>query len=128
MYRRLLGPRLLLCGALLALVARRADAEESAYCRKVEARAGSDASLLMWPRLMLQGIRFPRSPQIDLGPTVGSGLQARVAMSYSPLDLYKGTRVLRIGEADCKQHEASSDVQDILEHGLDEARLSALAR
>src|SRR5437773_992437 len=105
------------------LAAGSAHANESAYCHKVEARAASDAALLMWPHLFIQGIRFPRSAQIDVGPTAGKGYQARVGLTYSLLDIYKGARVLRIGDADCKQHEASADLEDIVAHGLDGARL-----
>jgi hypothetical protein len=110
----------------LGLASTRAQATESAYCRKVEARAASDAALLMWPRVFAQGIRFPRNAPVDLGANSGNGLQLRLGLSYSLLDIYKGAKVLRVGDADCKQHESSADLEDILAHGIDSARLTAL--
>jgi hypothetical protein len=106
--------------------AERAHGSESAYCRKVEARAASDAALLMWPHLFTQAIRFPRNAPVDLATTAGTGFQARVGLSYSLLDIYKGARVLRVGDADCKQHEASADLEEILAHGPERARVYAL--
>src|ERR1044071_8136249 len=48
------------------------------YCRQVRARAQSDADLLMMPRVLVQGIRFPKgAQQFDSGATTDQGYQLR---------------------------------------------------
>jgi hypothetical protein len=103
-----------------------ARAQEPAYCQKVRARAASDAALLMSPRAILQGIRFPQNGQIDVGATAGNGYQIRAGLSFSPLDFYKGLSLLRAGDADCEQHESSTAVTTFLTSRDDAARLRAL--
>jgi hypothetical protein len=116
-----------LCGMIaLGAVARMADAQESPYCRRVRARAASDAALLMSPRVIVQGVRFPQTGVVDVGATVGSGFQARAALSFSPLDFYKGLGVMEQGDADCAEHEVSAEVDGRLEEGNDPARLAGL--
>ena len=98
-----------------------------AYCAKVRARAVSDADLLMSPRVLVQGIRFPQSgQQVDVGPTAGSGYQLRAGFSFSPIDFYRGLGVLRLSDADCARHAASTKLEDVILHGADVARLAAL--
>jgi hypothetical protein len=118
--------RILPCIMLVLLGADRASAQESAYCRRVRARAASDAALLMSPRVVLQGLRFPQNGQVDAGVTVGSGFQTRASMTFSPIDFYKGLGVLSEGAADCDEHQVSAEVEDALTLGSDGARLSAL--
>lgn len=128
MWRSDFGFRGLTVGALvvvLQVAASAARGEESPYCRKVRARAASEAALLLSPELLAQGIRFPSSP-IDLGPTVGAGYQVRVGLSFSPTDLHKGLRVIRVGEADCARYESSDALERLLEPAADGARLAAL--
>jgi hypothetical protein len=93
----------LLCG--LALPHPHARAEDSAYCRKVRARAASDASLLSFPHIIAEAIRFPSSHHLDIGPTVGENIQPRVGVLFAPLDLYRANRLTAAAEADCQQHE-----------------------
>jgi hypothetical protein len=113
--------------ALALLVApRAASADDSAYCRKVQARAASDSALLMAPSLIAQGIRFPGTGQIDLGPTVGRGFQARAGVAFSPLDFYRGLRTLQASSADCAQHDAFIAVEQVVANGQEAARLAAL--
>ncbi len=133
MLRRLVSTRRLdvLAFALwaqLVVTSGQARAEDSPYCQKVRARAASDAALLVAPSLVVQAIRFPLTTQVptDTGPTSGNGFQVRTGLTYSPLDLYRGGRVLRIGDADCEQHQAAETVEEGLAHGSDSARLAAL--
>src|SRR5262245_33299074 len=98
-------------GSALPAIAR---AEDSAYCRKVRAQAAADRSLLQWPRVFLEGIRFPTSSRLDLGPTVGNNYQGRVGLVFSPLDVYRGELVRRVGDADCADHEAAAHIDDAL--------------
>ena len=103
-----------------------ASAQDSAYCRKVRARSASDAALLYAPTVQAQGIKFPTSGSTDLGVTTGAGYQFRAALTFSPLDLYKGFRVQHLGQADCQQHEAVVTAQEVLKQGSDYGRLPAL--
>lgn len=118
--------RILPCIMLVLMGADPASAQESAYCRRVRARAASDAALLMSPRVAVQGLRFPQTGQVDAGVTVGSGFQTRASMTFSPIDFYKGLGVLNEGAADCDEHQVSAEVEDALTLGSDGARLLAL--
>ncbi len=100
-----------------------ARADDSAYCRKTQARAASDASPLFAPTVGVQGIRFPRSGQVDIGSTVGNGYQARGFVSLSVTDLLKGIRVLDVGRADCAQHEALVVLNEFLTSAKEHAEL-----
>src|SRR5262245_11800491 len=71
---------------------------ESPYCRKVRAQTVGDAALLKAPRSLLEGLRFPATSRLDLGPTVGNNLQARAGLVFSPLDYYRGTLVEHAGD------------------------------
>jgi len=124
----LLSARGLLCISLFSsFLPTVAAAQDSAYCRQVRARAASDADLLMTPRVMVQGIHFPRgSQQQDTGGTTKNGYQVRTGLTFSPLDFYKGQGVLRIGDADCRRHAASQELDEVLGHATETARLSAL--
>lgn len=105
-----------------------ARSEDSAYCKKVRARASSEAALLFGPSVQAQAIRFPNNGTTDSGLTTGAGFQLRAALSFSPLDLYKGFRVKQLGDADCQQHEAVVSAQQVLLQGADYGRLPALRR
>jgi hypothetical protein len=121
-------------GIFCALFGRRAEPAEAAveaptsspYCRKVRARADADAALLRAPRLIAEGIRFPSNSRIDLGPTVGRGFQARAVLSFSPSDFYRGSVVERVGDADCRAHDAAERLRLGLEDVSDLGRLPAL--
>ena len=116
----LLGPLALAAGA-------RADVS-SAYCKRALALADSRAALLYAPRVEVQGVRFPQNGAVDTGAMVGDGYQVRAALSFSPLDAYKGTRVIRVGEAECAQHEASRVIEEQTLRAAEYGRLPALRR
>jgi hypothetical protein len=104
-----------------------AFARDSPYCKQVRARAQSDADLLMMPRVLLQGIRFPEgAQQFDSGPTTPEGYQLRAGFSFSPVDFYKGRATLDVGAAECARHEAELELDAVLTRGTDDARLGAL--
>lgn len=104
-----------------------AAARDTPYCKQVRARAQSDADLLMMPRVLVQGIRFPRgAQQFDSGATTEDGYQLRTGVQFSPVDFYKGRATLSLGEAECERHEAELDLNAVVARGTDEARLSAL--
>jgi hypothetical protein len=101
---------------------------QSAYCEKVRARASSDAALLFAPSVQAQGIKFPNNGTIDSGITTGAGYQFRAMLTVSPLDMYKGVRVKRVGEADCQYHEVVSSAAEVLSQAADMGRLPALEK
>jgi hypothetical protein len=76
--------------------------------------------------VIVQALRFPDNGQLIGGTVVGHGLQARAALSFSPLDLYKGVGVLRAGDADCREHEARVELEAAFAARDDEARRAAL--
>lgn len=104
-----------------------ASADESPYCAKVHERAADDAALLMAPRVILQGLRFPENGQLEgTGTFIGQGFQTRAGLAFSATDLYKGLGVLSAGEADCREHEARARLEEMLAAGDDDARQAAL--
>jgi hypothetical protein len=114
-------------GVTASLAPAPAVARDTPYCKQVRARAQSDADLLMMPRVLAQGIRFPRgTAQFDSGPTTDNGYQLRTGLSFSFIDFYKGRATLRVGDAECERHEAAMDLDAVIARGADDARLSAL--
>lgn len=121
----------MLCVALSSIAgslrAAPAAAADTPYCQQVKARAASDADLLMAPRVLVTGLRFPKgAQQLDSGATTSQGFQLRTGFAFSPVDFYKGQTLLRVGEADCARHAASVELDALLTRGTDDARLSAL--
>jgi hypothetical protein len=116
-------------GVSVLLFAANAQAEESPYCKKTQARASSEAATLFSPSLAVQGVKPPNNGDID-----GSGifrsrdLQLRVALSLSPLDMYKGTLVLKAGEADCVRQTSEEALKEALAFGAEIGRVEALKK
>lgn len=113
---------------MAALTASPARADDSPYCTKVRARAAADAALLYAPTIQAQGIKFPSQGTVDSGVTTGAGYQFRALATFSPLDIYRGVRVERVGEADCAHHDATLAVQEVAMQGNDIGRLPALKK
>ena len=86
-----------------------ARADDSPYCRRVDAQAESDAALLLWPRLSLQGLRYPSG--FDNGPMTNEGFQLRVGLSYSLIDAYRATRLTAASALDCRAHTVLEELQ-----------------
>lgn len=110
-------------GVLLPLVAAGVQADDSAYCRRVGAQADSEAALLLWPRLSVQGLRYPSG--FDNGPMTNEGFQLRVGMSYSLLDAYRATRLTAASELDCQAHSALEELQNAYDSSSDTPQRSA---
>ena len=106
-----------------------AHADDSAYCRKVRARASADAALLIAPRINVEGVKSP-SPLDTSGKqdpaTPNTQYQLRVGGTISPLNMYKGVRTMNVGDADCDEHEAEMPARELLLHAADIGRLTAL--
>lgn len=109
--------------SVLSLGATRVRADDSAYCRRVGAQAESEAALSLWPRLSLQGLRYPSG--FDNGPMTNEGFQVRVGMSYSLLDAYRATRLTAASEVDCQAHAALEELQSAYEGSVDAPQRSA---
>ena len=105
-----------------------ADEGTSAHCRHVEAVAQSEAALLYAPRVEIQGVRFPQNGAVDTSALVGDDFQLRAALAYSPLDAYRGTRVMQVAHAECAQHETERSVDDVLIAAANAGRGPALRR
>lgn len=103
-----------------------ARADDSDHCRRVRAQASAEAAILEAPRVLVQGIRFPSSARVDLGPTVGDDLQARAGLTLSPVDMYRGVLVRRMADAECHEHERAAALEDVMSDATDGARLEAL--
>ncbi|MEO8177617.1 MAG: hypothetical protein ABI895_02185 [Deltaproteobacteria bacterium] len=115
----------LLSSLLASFVPAQAVAQQTPYCKQARAKAASEADYLMTPRVTIQGIHFASGADLA-GPITGKGYQLRTGLSFSPVDFYKGRGVLRAGDADCKRHEASIVLDDVLVHATEVARLAAL--
>jgi hypothetical protein len=107
---------------------RAAQADESAYCRKVKARAAADSILLMAPKLSAEALHFPASTRPSLARESGSGgpgLELRAGLSYSPIDAVRGKLLTSVGEADCQHHDAATQIDDVLLQATDRSELAA---
>jgi hypothetical protein len=102
-----------------------AQAQTTPYCAKVRERAADDSALLSFPRLTLQGLRFPNNGQLIGGTITGQGLQARAGLSFSASDVYKGWGLERAADADCREHEARVGLEAALVARDDDARRAA---
>jgi hypothetical protein len=85
-------------------------------------RASDEATILMSPRISLQGYRFPQNGQLSGGVISGQGYQPRAELSFSVTDFYKGLQVPGLGDADCRAHDARVGFEGALGSGDDEAR------
>lgn len=115
-----------LLGAAIVLYALPASGQVSPYCAKVRERAADDAALLVAPRLVLQALRFPDNGRLEGGTIVGQGVETRAGLAYSVTDLYKGLALLRVADADCRAHEARSQLEAAVGAGDDGPRAAAL--
>lgn len=122
---RLLALVLGLASVAAVAAAPKPAAADSPFCQAVQARASADASLLMWPQVVVQALRFPDLLQRWTEPAAGQN-QARAGLAYSLIDLYKGIGVLSIAEAECEAHRAQVNIEEILLMGDDVGRLPAL--
>jgi hypothetical protein len=79
--------------------------------------------------VLAQAVKVPAAVEPGGGfdpSAAGSGYQVRAGMSISAIDIYKGTRVLRVADADCAQQDRVVTAQELLLHAADFGRLAAL--
>ncbi len=101
-------------------------AQTSPHCTMLRERAADEAALLMFPRVSVQGYRFPQNGQLNGGSIAGQGYQPRAEVSLSLTDLYKGLHVSRLGDAECGEHTARMEFEGSLGRGDDGARYAGL--
>lgn len=111
--------------SFLCVLSGSARAEESAYCRKVKARAAADAVLLMAPKLTAEALHFPANGSPPLARSSSAGVELRAGLSYSPIDAIRGSLLTRVGEADCRFHAAATALDDVLSQAVDRSELAA---
>ena len=107
------------------------NAEVTAYCAKVRARAAADAALLIAPTLRAEAIKLPPSLQSSgrVDPVLGGAeYQGRAAVQVSPLRAYKGFKVMDAAEHDCAQQSAATQARDLATDAMETARLAALEK
>jgi hypothetical protein len=99
----------------LSLIAGRSAADDSAdyYCPKAKAKAAADAAVLIWPRVLAQGLHFP-SDASSVGPTFSVNMQIRLGLSTSISDFWKGRQLANVAEADCELHETAELLQRVV--------------
>ncbi|HUQ05920.1 MAG TPA: hypothetical protein VM261_25635 [Kofleriaceae bacterium] len=98
-----------------------------ATCQRVRAEAESEAALLYAPRIQLEGARAPGVVSAGDPAAAVDGLQARVVLALSPLDMMRGRAVERLADAECARERLAGRLDHVLalgdRHGeLDAAR------
>ncbi|MES1209840.1 MAG: hypothetical protein ABUS79_28220, partial [Pseudomonadota bacterium] len=115
-----------LAGAAILLYALPCRAETTPYCTRIRERAEGDAALLVAPRLMAQGLRFPNNGTLEGGVVTTNGFQLRLGVAFSATDLYKGLGLRQIADADCRAHDARATLESVLTDGDAAARQAGL--
>ncbi|HVY40547.1 MAG TPA: MopE-related protein [Polyangia bacterium] len=100
--------------------------ETTPYCTRIRERAAGDAALLVAPRLLVQGLRFPDNGTLEGGVVVANGFQLRAGVAFSATDLYKGLGLQQIADADCRAHDARVRLESTVSGGDAAARQAAL--
>jgi hypothetical protein len=121
--------RLAICVALITTftVQSRAAASDSDYCNKVRARAGGDAALLFAPSLIVQALRYPFGAELgpNPNPVIGDNVQLRAGLSFSPVDMFRGLKIINVGDADCEAFESRKNIERLLTDASDASTLLA---
>ncbi len=112
---------------LLAAATASASADVgAATCDRLRAEARSEAALLYAPRLELEGARAPIViDATDPAARASDGLQARVALALSPVDMLRGRAVQRVAAAECARIAIGDRLDDVLTVGARYGQLAA---
>jgi hypothetical protein len=117
---------LALPAALLLVRPAVVGAEVSAPCVRVQAGAQATSALLLWPRVIVQGGRFPWTGNDALGPIGGTDpYQLRAGLSLSPIDMVRGVKVEQVAGDQCTLLEATDVLRDLAQGAGEQAVLSA---
>ena len=99
------------------------------YCQRVREASRSSASLLLGPRVVLQGIKYPQGGDLQLG--LYSALpqtQARAFLEYSLTNAYQGLMSLQLGDADCRRQQVAQPLEEAVRVATDQGRRVALTQ
>jgi hypothetical protein len=108
-------------------IAQAEEAREHPHCRAAKARAHSEAYLLYSPRLSTQLLHVPRNGDYDgSNAFTESGYQVRASVSFSPLDVYRGTTTVDAAEASCERFMARDRLHETLRQGPSYGKAGAL--
>jgi hypothetical protein len=103
-----------------------AAAEERSTCDRLRAEARAEAALLYAPRIVVEGARVPGVARgAEIGDAADDGIQGRVALAVSPVDVMRGRATERIALAECVQDEVSLQIVEVLELGARYGELRA---
>lgn len=87
----------------------------SFYCRKVQAKAGAEQALLLAPRLLVQGLRYPTGQVLDPNTFGVAGVQMRAGLSFSATDFVKGLLLPSIADSDCERQDSQTELESLME-------------
>ena len=116
-----------LVAAAILLQAAPCRAETTPYCTRIGERAEGDAALLVAPRLLVQGLRFPDNGTVEGGIVTGERISSCAAASPMwATDFYKGLGLRQIADADCRAHDARVTLESALADSVAAARRAGL--
>jgi hypothetical protein len=112
--------------ALSASVVDAAAERGAATCDRLRAEARSEAALLYAPRIQIEGARSPGVLLVD-DPSAADadGLQARLALALSPVDMLRGRAVERVADAECRRERLIAELDRVLSLGTRHGELAA---
>ena len=113
--------------AVLIVPAVAAAEARSATCRRLRAEAASTAVLLYSPEVELQALRVPPGGElVEPDAAAWRDIQARAALSFSPVDVARGRSVEAAAEADCERVIAAEHIDRVMRHRTSFGRADAL--
>lgn len=101
----------------IAVLAAAGGARADATCARITAEARAEAALLYAPRLEVEGARAPVAATAGDPDAVGGGLQARVAIAVSPIDMLRGRAIERVARAECVREALAETIERVLAIG-----------
>lgn len=96
-------------------------------CERLREEARAEATLLYAPRLQVEGAYVPAViDPVDPSSVAGGGVQGRVALAISPVDMLRGRAIERVARAECRRATAASRAEEVLSAGLRVGELAAV--
>lgn len=113
--------------AAVALLVTAPGARADGTCDRLTAEARAEAALLYAPRLEVEGARAPVAATAGDPTAVGGGLQARVAVAVSPIDMLRGRAIERVASAECVREALAERIERVLAIGTRAGERDAIA-
>ncbi|MBK7075732.1 MAG: hypothetical protein IPH44_25910 [Myxococcales bacterium] len=111
----------------IAVLAATRGAHADGTCDRLAAEARAEAALLYAPRLEVEGARAPVAATAGDPDAVGGGLQARVAVAVSPIDMLRGRAIERVAGAECVREALAEKIERVLAIGPRAGERAAIA-